>query len=180
MPELSQPESGEPTPETRLEDRLEQYLPSAPFRPRKGLRGAHRQTLASQLLPRRISLPSPETRLFQVEPDVQVLCRCHWQKDRQRSLTVLIVHGLEGSSESQYVLGTAAKALAAGMNAVRMNVRNCGGTEGLGPTLYHSGLSADVGTVARALLADDNLPRLALVGFSMGGNLVLKLAGEWG
>lgn len=155
-------------------------VPSTPFRPRRGLRGPHRQTLASQFLLRRIHLPPSEQRLFQVEPEVQVLCRCHWQNPRQQALTLLIVHGLEGSSESQYVLGTAAKALAAGMNVVRMNVRNCGGTEALGPTLYHSGLSADVGVVARSLLRDENLSRLALLGFSMGGNLVLKLAGEWG
>ena len=155
-------------------------VPSAPFRPRRGLRGAHRQTLASQFLFRRIHLPLAEERRFQVEPEVQVLCRCHWQQARRQALTVLILHGLEGSSESQYVLGTTAKALAAGMNVVRMNVRNCGGTEALGPTLYHSGLSADVGAVARALLAQENLPRLALLGFSMGGNLVLKMAGEWG
>ena len=155
-------------------------VPSAPFRPRRGLRGPHRQTLASQFLIRRIHLPAAEKRLFQVEPEVQVLCRCHWQEERRQALTLLIVHGLEGSSESQYVLGSTAKALAAGMNVVRMNMRNCGGTEALGPTLYHSGLSADVGFIARALLAEENLPRLALLGFSMGGNLVLKLAGEWG
>ncbi len=151
-----------------------------PFRPRRGLRGPHRQTLASQFLPRRIHLPPAEERLFQVEPEVHVLCRCHWQQARRQALTVLVVHGLEGSSESQYVLGTTAKALSAGMNVVRMNVRNCGGTEALGPTLYHSGLSADTGAVARALLAQEDLPRLALLGFSMGGNLVLKMAGEWG
>src|SRR5579872_1107815 len=155
-------------------------VPSAPFRPRRALRGPHRQTLASQFLLRRIHLPPAEERLFQVEPEVQVLCRCHWQQERRQALTLLIVHGLEGSSESQYVLGSTAKALAAGMNVVRMNMRNCGGTEALGPTLYHSGLSADVGFIARALLAEENLPRLALLGFSMGGNLVLKLAGEWG
>lgn len=155
-------------------------VPSAPFHPRRALRGPHRQTLASQFLVRRIHLPPAEERLFQVEPEVQVLCRCHWQQERRQALTVVIVHGLEGSSESQYVLGASAKALAAGMNVVRMNVRNCGGTEALGPTLYHSGLSADVGAVAGALLEEEKLSRLALLGFSMGGNLVLKLAGERG
>ncbi|MGE5206298.1 MAG: YheT family hydrolase [Chlamydiota bacterium] len=155
-------------------------VPSTPFRPRRGLRGPHRQTLASQFLPRRMHLPMPEKRLIRVDPEVQVLCRCHWQAERRQALTLLIVHGLEGSSESQYVQGTTAKALAAGMNVVRMNVRNCGGTEELGPTLYHSGLSADVGMVARTLLAEEHLPRLVLLGFSMGGNLVLKVAGEWG
>ena len=154
-------------------------VPSTPFRPRRGLRGPHRQTLASQFLLRRIHLPPPEERLFQVEPEAQVLCRCHWQQARRAALTVLIVHGLEGSSESQYVLGATAKALAAGMNVVRMNVRNCGGTEALSTTLYHSGLSEDVATVTQQLIASDRLPSIGLVGFSMGGNLVLKCAGEW-
>ena len=152
----------------------------APFRARRGLSGPHVQTLGAQFLVRRIVLPDPEERLFQVDEGVQVLCHCHWQPRRREALSLLIVHGLEGSSESHYVLGTAQKALAAGMNVVRMNVRNCGGTERLGPTLYHSGLSADVGAVARALISEESLTRLALSGFSMGGNIVLKLAGEWG
>jgi len=63
---------------------------------------------------------------------------------------------------------------------VRMNQRNCGGTDGLSPTLYHSGRSQDLAAVARNLIDHDGISRLALVGFSMGGNLVLKLAGEWG
>jgi uncharacterized protein len=150
------------------------------FVPRRGLRSADLQTIASHFLPRTDALPPAEERLFQVESQVQILCRCHWQTERSAALTVVIVHGLEGSSNSQYVIGTANKAFAAGMNVVRMNVRSCGGTEKLGPTLYHSGLSADVGAVARALISEDHLPRLALVGFSMGGNQVLKLAGEWG
>ncbi len=150
------------------------------FVPHRAFRGGHAQTLAGAFLPRRHVLPPAEDRLFRVAPDAQVLCRCHWQAQRAAALTVVIVHGLEGSSESQYVLGTAAKAWAAGMNVVRMNVRNCGGTERLCSTLYHSGLSSDVDAVARELIESDRLPRLALAGFSMGGNQVLKLAGEWG
>lgn len=107
-------------------------------------------------------------------------CDCHWQANRQGALTVIAVHGLEGSSDSQYMRGIAQKALALGMNVVRMNQRNCGGTEALAPTLYHSGLSGDVGAVAQTLVASEKLTRIALVGYSMGGNLVLKLAGEWG
>lgn len=150
------------------------------FVPRRGLRGPHLQTLAGNFLPRLNLLPDPEERLFSVEDDVQVLCHCHWQQNRSQALTVVIVHGLEGSSLSQYVIGTGSKAWAAGMNVVRMNMRNCGGTERLTPTLYHSGMSGDVGAVVRTLIEQDRLERLALVGFSMGGNLVLKLAGEWG
>lgn len=150
------------------------------FRPRRGLRGGHRQTLASFFLPRRIVLPPAEARLIEVEPGIKVLAHCHWQSDRRNALTALIVHGLEGSSESEYMLGIAAKGLALGMNIVRMNQRNCGGTEALAATLYHSGRSQDVAAVARNLIDQDRISRLSLVGFSMGGNLVLKLAGEWG
>jgi predicted alpha/beta-fold hydrolase len=150
------------------------------FVSRRGLAGGHRQTLASFFLPRHIRLPSSEERLVEVEPGIRTLCYCHWQRDRQNSLTVLAVHGLEGSSESQYMLGVAHKGLAAGMSVVRMNQRNCGGTDGFSPTLYHSGRSSDVAAVARNLIEQDKISRLALVGFSMGGNLVLKLAGEWG
>jgi len=147
---------------------------------RRGLRGGHVQTLASFFLPRRITLPTAEKRLIEVERGVQVLCHCHWQPDRKNALTVIIVHGLEGSSESQYMLGIAAKGTAVGMNVVRMNQRNCGGTDALSPTLYHSGRSQDIAAVAQNLIHEDGISRFALVGFSMGGNLVLKLAGEWG
>src|SRR5271166_137527 len=151
-----------------------------PFRPRRPFIGGHSQTLAGNFLPRRNQLPAPEERLFRVEADVQVLCHCHWQADRARTMTLVIVHGLEGSTESQYVIGTGSKAWRAGMNVVRMNMRNCGGTEKLGPTLYNSGMSADVGAVAKTLIEQDGLQKLAFAGFSMGGNMVLKLLGEWG
>ena len=95
-------------------------------------------------------------------------------------LTLVLVHGLEGSSESRYIQGIAARAWDAGCNVIRMNMRNCGGTEALTPTLYHSGLSGDVGAVVRHYAERFGLERVALVGYSMGGNLVLKLAGEWG
>lgn len=156
-------------------------LGSDSFIPRRGLRGGHRQTLAGNFLRRPNHLPRPEERLFQVEEDVQILCHCHWQPEERRheAMTVVIVHGLEGSTNSNYVIGVGGKAWAAGMNVVRMNMRNCGGTENLASTLYHSGLSHDVAGVARALIETDRLRRIALVGYSMGGNLVLKLAGEW-
>ena len=131
---------------------------------------------------RRNVLPPAEERLIrvEVEPEMQVLCRCHWQREREHAMTLIIVHGLEGSSESNYVIGTGSKAWVAGMNVVRMNMRNCGGTEKLGPTLYNSSMSADVGAVAESLIRQDGLQKIAFAGFSMGGNLVLKLLGEWG
>ena len=150
------------------------------FRSRRFLRGGHVQTLASYLLPRRLTIPSPEKRLIEVEPGIRVLCECHWQPDRASALTVIIVHGLEGSSESKYMLGITEKGIAAGMNVIRMNQRTCGGTDALAPTLYHSGRSGDVVAVAAHLVENDKIEHFALCGFSMGGNLVIKAAGEWG
>ncbi len=117
--------------------------------------------------------------MIEVEPGVPVLCHCHWQKDR-RALTLIVVHGLEGSSESQYMTGIARTGLAAGMNVIRMNQRNCGGMDHCAATLYNSSRSPDVEAVARNLIERDRIPGFVLIGFSMGGNLVLKLAGEWG
>jgi len=150
------------------------------FEPRRFLRGAHAQTLAGFFLLRAIQLPQPEARYVEVAPGVKILCHCHWQPDRSRTLTVIIVHGLEGSSDSGYVVGITEKALKAGMSVVRVNQRNCGGTDHLAPTLYNSSLSGDLVAIARNVMQEDKVAGFALVGFSMGGNLVLKAAGEWG
>jgi predicted alpha/beta-fold hydrolase len=78
------------------------------------------------------------------------------------------------------MLGTAEKAFVSGFNVIRLNQRNCGGTEKLTPTLYHSGLSGDIEAVLLELIKNDGLPEIFAAGFSMGGNLVLKMAGESG
>jgi uncharacterized protein len=152
-----------------------------PFRARRWLGGGHMQTIAAFLLPRRIHLPPAEERLVEVAPGIRIRCWCRWQvESRETALTLIVVHGLEGSSESQYMMGVARNGLAAGMNVVLVNQRNCGGMNHCAPTLYNSSLSGDVAAVARSLVDNDGVSRFALVGFSMGGNLVLKLAGEWG
>jgi predicted alpha/beta-fold hydrolase len=124
-------------------------------------------------------LPLPEGRLFQVAPDTRVLAHCYWQRDRIARATVLGLHGLEGSSQAHYMQGLADKAWAAGFNVVLLNQRNCGGTEHLSSTLYHSGLTADADWVLRELAAE-GLSSFGVVGYSLGGNLALKLAGEYG
>jgi hypothetical protein len=129
---------------------------------------------------RRISLPPAEERLVEVAPGINIRCWCYWQHDRTQPMTLLVVHGLEGSSESQYMMGVARNGLTAGMNVVLMNQRNCGGMDHCAPTLYNSSLSGDVAAVANSAIENDRISRFALVGFSMGGNLVLKCAGEWG
>jgi hypothetical protein len=78
------------------------------------------------------------------------------------------------------MIGIASKAWRKGFNVVRLNQRNCGGTEHLTPTLYNSGLSGDVRAVTVELSARDGLAAIWLAGYSMGGNLILRTAGEAG
>ncbi len=138
-------------------------------------------TLAASRLPRKFPhVTPPIERLFEVEPGSQILGHCHWQPEPRRHPTLVLVHGLEGSTESLYMLGTANKALAAGLNVIRLNQRNCGGTERLTPTLYNNALSGDYRSVVSELVEQDRLPEILFSGWSMGGNLVLKMAGEFG
>lgn len=142
-------------------------------------------TIISALCPRRfprLEQAPLQERLFEVGEDSKILAKCHWQPDCARRATLLIIHGLEGSADREYVQGTAEKGWQAGFNIVRMNVRNCGGTEHLTPTLYDSGLSRDVGRLAESIVAELNHPSASifLIGFSMGGNQSLKLVGEMG
>ena len=126
------------------------------------------------------ALPAAEPRFFDVAADARVLAHCNWQPDRRLAPTLLALHGLEGSSDAHYMRGLADKAFAKGFNVVRLNMRNCGGTEHLSQGLYHSGLTADPLAVLTELRDRDQLPRFAVAGYSMGGNVTMKLAGELG
>jgi hypothetical protein len=151
------------------------------FEPHPLLGNPHAQTLASSFLPRRFPrLSRSVAREFETEPGTRIRGECHWQAAPRERPTLVLVHGLEGSSESGYMLGLAERAYVAGWNAVRLNQRNCGGTESLTPTLYNSGLSRDYSAVLAELIERDLLPEIYFAGYSMGGNLVLKMAGELG
>jgi len=175
-----------PYDETSVAVLLEQItrdFNTRPFVPHRILKQGDAQTIGAHLWPGRFRArenTKDEARLFQVEPGSQVLARCRWQSDRAEHPTIVIWHGMEGSTASAYMLTTADKAFRVGFNVVRVNFRNCGGTEHLSPTLYHGGLSKDLRVVIDELIARDGLARIFIAGFSLGGNMVLKLAGEYG
>jgi predicted alpha/beta-fold hydrolase len=151
------------------------------FTPRKRLRNGHLMTLFVWARPRRFpKLPPAEERVFQVADDARVLAHCHWQADRAGAPLLLALHGLEGSSHAHYMRGLADKAYARGFNVVRLNQRNCGGTEHLSAGLYHSGLTPDADRVIREVTARDGISNVVVAGYSLGGNLALKLAGDYG
>jgi len=125
-------------------------------------------------------LPAPVRRYFDVDHDARVVADCHWQLQPWTRPTILALHGLNGSSNAHYMKGIAAKAFARGMNVVRLNQRNCGDTEHLSAGLFHSGLTHDAAYVIAELTAVDGLTSIAIAGYSLGGNLALKLAAEYG
>jgi len=88
---------------------------------------------------------------------------------------IVLLHGLEGSAEAGYFASFAQEALVRGYGVHRLNMRTCGGTEDLCETMYHSGLTGDTKFILEQLKQP-----IFLVGFSLGGNVALKLAGELG
>ena len=120
--------------------------------------------------------PSREE-IYETAPNVQVLSRAHYPAKARAEM--VLVHGLEGSSESGYMLSMAHAALSNGIAVHRFNMRGCGGTEALSITSYHAGQTSDVLHLLQERKRQSGLP-LFLVGFSLGANVSLKLAGELG
>ena len=151
------------------------------FVPRRGLRNGHLMTLFAWGRPRSFPrLPSPEERYFDTDTDTRVLAHCYWQQERSSRPLLLALHGLEGSSSAHYMRGIADKAFARGLNVILLNQRNCGGTEALCAGLYHSGLTHDAAHVIEEVSRTDGADRIVVAGYSLGGNLALKLAGDFG
>jgi len=155
--------------------------PARSFVPGRWLGNGHAMTLFTWARRRDFpALPPPTDRLFRVDPESQVLAKCYWQPEPASRPTLIALHGLEGSHEGHYMTGLADKAWRRGWNAVLLNQRNCGGTERLSPRLYHSGLTGDPRAVITELAQQDGLSSIGVVGYSLGGNLAMKLAGELG
>jgi predicted alpha/beta-fold hydrolase len=150
----------------------------APFHPL--FRNPHLQTIAGHLWRRHgeeARFPLRD-RLFRTEPEVEVLVQSQ-QPEGPAAGDIVMVHGLEGSGEAGYIRSLSRAALRAGFAAHRFHMRTCGGTERLCPTLYHAGLTSDLLFVLRQFAREGRDP-VFLVGFSLGGNVVLKLTGELG
>ena len=137
-------------------------------------------TMAAALLPRDRSALKLSCESLFIPVDSQSLVRADAHFNSGNRGCLIIVHGLEGSSSSAYVLGLTASALALGFNVVRLNLRNCGNTMHLTPTLYNAGQSDDLLKVIDWLSKEKGQQNQYLIGYSLGGNLVLKTLAEIG
>ncbi|MCB1320840.1 MAG: alpha/beta fold hydrolase [Leptospiraceae bacterium] len=158
-----------------------------PFQPTLLGKSQHFQTISAHLLarvpgylPHKVGLLNESAVLpTQEDSGDRLLVHIHrFVEERYHPKPVVVlVHGLEGSASSNYIVHTAEKLLRAGFHVVRMNLRTCGSSLPLARRAYHAGLTIDLETVldyARSQIS----PHVALVGFSLGANLTLKLMGE--
>lgn len=158
--------------------------PAVPtFQPARWLRNRHLQTIVAAKLPRRFGYGwtswQPET--IDLGAGGCIVGEASWQPGpRAASPALFLLHGLEGSAQSHYLVGMSKKAYAAGFHAIRINTRNCGGTEHLTPTLYCAGLSQDVEAVVGHLRARCGVEEIYAAGVSIGANILLKYLGEQG
>jgi len=150
-----------------------------PYRPL--ISNPHALTVLGNFWPRELDMRAypVHSRLFRTEPEVQVLVHTQRPRGASNRGEMILVHGLEGSSDAGYMRTMAKTALDAGYVVHRFNIRTCGGTERLCNTLYHAGLTSDLRSVLGQLRDEGRAP-VRLVGYSLGGNQVLKLAGELG
>ncbi|MED5330686.1 MAG: alpha/beta fold hydrolase [Planctomycetota bacterium] len=151
-----------------------------PFAPPAFLGNTHFQTFTAYWPRSDSSLDWRESKLrtFDVDEETCVTADCRFQQEPRDAPTMIFVHGLSSHGRSPYIVGPSAKAYHAGFNSVRINIRNCGETEALTPTLFHAGLTADIRAVIEELADVDGLKEFFLVGFSLGGTMVVRLGQE--
>jgi predicted alpha/beta-fold hydrolase len=144
------------------------------------LRNPHALTVLANYWPRKIDLARfPSKRVeYRIDSSTRIITFEHQPEGPSRG-SILFAHGLEGSADAGYIQSFAQTALLRGFTVHRMNLRTCGGTEELCETMYHSGLTSDTREISERIRSRTKSP-LFLVGFSLGGNLALKLAGEIG
>ena len=150
-----------------------------PFEPI--LRNPHLLTILGNFWPRDydVSRYPMERRLIRTDEHTQVLVQT--QRPAGEPLgEVVFLHGLEGGGDAGYIRSMAWHALEAGFVTHRFHMRTCGGTESLCRTLYHAGLTSDLRAFLEQTREQGHAGPIFLIGFSLGGNVSLKLAGELG
>jgi predicted alpha/beta-fold hydrolase len=158
----------------------EKQINAINFHPFFGLRSPHLQMILSAFVPAGKSPPSAQW-LVDVSNGDKLSCEVSTPPEwSYNDKTVVLIHGLGGSHLSRYMIRVARKFYHHGIKVVRVNLRGCGSGEGLAKTPYCAGNSQDVFNVVELLKTSFPDSEVFVVGFSLGGNIALKLAGELG
>jgi uncharacterized protein len=144
-----------------------------PFAPHPWTVGGHRQTLLGYWSRRFLAWTVPtEDRIVESAGGARLLVRASWHEGpRESRPALLVIHGLGGSDRATYAVATGRHAWSLGWHVARMNMRGAGDSEELCPLLYNAGLDCDVLAVLEDLARE--VPRIAIVGFSLGASLSL-------
>jgi predicted alpha/beta-fold hydrolase len=152
------------------------YLSTSSYKAPRWLPGGHAQTIFPSLCRKMAAIKFDRMRFSTPDQDFLTLDTLRAQPDRAER-AVILSHGLEGDSRRKYMRGMALTVTAQGWDSINRNFRCCGGEANYGPTMYHSGETDDLHTVINYCLRL-GYRKIMLVGFSMGGNQVLKYLGE--
>lgn len=153
-----------------------------PFRPAWWLPGPHGQTIGGRLLRPAGGVVYRRERVPTLDGDFLDLDhpRPPSGATRDASALVLLLHGLGGCSESRYILETCRRLAEAGLAGLALNFRSCGGEPNRNRRFYHSGDTDDLDLVLRLLRNRHPEKRIGVIGYSLGGNVLLKYLGERG
>lgn len=151
-----------------------------PFDPFPFLHGPHHQTIISSFF-NFFWEPASDRKIIPLLDGDKIALEITTPRDwKPTDLTVFLVHGLCGSHKSPNLVRMARRLDPLGIRTVRFNMRGCGSGKGLSKQIYHSGRSEDVFEAIKVLKMETPDSPIILIGFSLGGNIVLKMAGELG
>ncbi len=150
------------------------------FRPLPGLASRHVQTIVSCFFPAGKPPPFKEWHVDLGSGDYLCCTVSTPPKWKRTERTVVLIHGMGGSHDSGYMIRMSRKLYLKGIKVVRVNLRGAGPGKGLSKLLYHAGTSEDMLKVLHGLKVDAPASEIVVIGFSLGGNIALKLAGELG
>lgn len=154
--------------------------PRVPFKPKGLFKNGHVQTIYAALFHTRPFLKPTKKLYIPVDKETMLACEYNQAYNSPNHQVVILVHGLGSCAHANYINSTARKLLSKGFDVIRINIRGSGPTLHLTPTLYHAGLTIDVKTTLEYTIESLQYKDVILAGFSMGANIVLKLAGEYG
>ncbi len=154
---------------------IKSLLESKPFIPSNYNKNSHIQTIRG-IISGNKEIKNTQRKILNLSDGSQIAGDCLWQKEK-KTKTLIVIHGLTGSSKSPYVVRLCNRAYNQGYNTIALNLRNCGHTENLTKTLYNAGQSKDLMEVIKQL-EKEKIKEIFIIGSSLSGNLCLKLVGE--